>query len=102
MFSDIVAHMFCLVCKKILQCNSLSAPASPIWRGGPPLLPTPAASLPFLSCPLSNFDSKHKTLHFGENFMKIGPKLKKLSMFKGQFYVYSIFEVFIVEWDYIF
>ena len=31
--------------------------------------------------------------------MKIGPKLKKLSMFKGQFYMYSIFEVFIVEWD---
>ena len=26
---------------------------------------------------------------------------KKLSMFKGQFYVYPIFEVFIVEWDYI-
>ena len=33
--------------------------------------------------------------------MKIGPKLKKLSMFKDQFYVYPIFEVFIVEWDYI-
>ena len=33
--------------------------------------------------------------------MKIGPKLKLLSMFKGQCYVYSIFEVFIVEWDYI-
>ena len=33
--------------------------------------------------------------------MKIGPKLKKLSMFKGQCYVYSTFEVFIVEWDYI-
>ena len=34
--------------------------------------------------------------------MKIRPKLKKkLSMFKGQFYVYTIFEVFIVEWDYI-
>ena len=32
--------------------------------------------------------------------MKIGPKLKKLSMFKGQFHVYSIFEVFIVEYDY--
>ena len=32
--------------------------------------------------------------------MKIGPKLKKLSIFKGQFYVYSIFEAFIVEWDY--
>ena len=26
---------------------------------------------------------------------------KKLLMFKGQFYVYSIFEAFIVEWDYI-
>ena len=44
---------------------------------------------------------RHKTLHFGGNFMKIGPKLKKLSVFKGQFYMYSIFEVFIVEWDYI-
>ena len=33
--------------------------------------------------------------------MKIGPKFKKLSMFKGQFYMYSISEVFIVEWDYI-
>ena len=33
--------------------------------------------------------------------MKIRPKLKKLSMFNDQFYVYSIFEVFIVEWDYI-
>ena len=31
--------------------------------------------------------------------MKIGSK--NLSMFNGQFYVYSIFEVFIVEWDYI-
>ena len=27
--------------------------------------------------------------------MKIGPKLKELLMFKGQFYVYSIFEVFL-------
>ena len=33
--------------------------------------------------------------------MKIKPKLKKLPMFKGHFYMYSIFEVFIVEWDYI-
>ena len=32
-----------------------SAPASPIWRGGPPLLPSPAASLPFLSCSLYYF-----------------------------------------------
>ena len=56
-----------------------------------------AAPLPFLSC---HFNFRHKALHFGENFMKIGPKLKKLSVFKGQFYMY-IFEVFIVEWDYI-
>ena len=28
------------------------------------------------------------------SFMKIGPKFKKLSMFKGQFYMYSISEVF--------
>ena len=55
-----------------------SAPANPIWRGGPPLLPSPAAPLPFLSCPLSYFNSRHKTLHFGANFMKIGPKLKKV------------------------
>ena len=33
--------------------------------------------------------------------MKIRPELKKLLMLKGHFYVYSIFEVFIVEWDYI-
>ena len=33
--------------------------------------------------------------------MKIGPKLKMLSMFKGQCYVYSIVEVFVVELDYI-
>ena len=33
--------------------------------------------------------------------MKVWPKLKKLSIFKGQFYKYSIFEVLIVEWDYI-
>ena len=47
----------------------------------------------------SDFNSRHKTLHdFGENFMKIRPKLKKkLSMFKSQFYVWSVFEVFIVE-----
>ena len=72
-----------------------SAPASPIWSGVPPLLPSPAAPLPFLSCPLSFFNSRHKTLHFGENFRKIRPKLKKmLSMFKCQFHVYSIFEGF--------
>ena len=34
--------------------------------------------------------------------MIIGPKLKELSKFKCQFYEYSISEVFIVEWDYIF
>ena len=33
--------------------------------------------------------------------MKTGPKLKMLSIFKGQCYVYSIFEVFIMEQDYI-
>ena len=33
--------------------------------------------------------------------MEIGPKFKKLSMFKDQFYMSSISEVFIVEWDYI-
>ena len=84
--------------------SQVSAPASPIWRGGPPLLPSIAAHLPFLSCPLSYFNSRHKTLHFGENFMKIGPKSKKLSVFKGQFYMYlySVFEVFIVEWDYMY
>ena len=31
--------------------------------------------------------------------MKIEPKIKKLSMFKGQFYVNSTYEVFIMEWD---
>ena len=54
----------------------------------PPLLPSLATPLPFLSCCLSYSNSRHKTLHFGENFMKIGPKLKKL--LKGQFYVYSL------------
>ena len=78
-----------------------SAPASPIWRGGLPLLPFPAAPLPFLSCLLSYFNFRHKTLHFGENFMKIRSKLKMLSMFKGHCYVYSIFDLVIVEWDYI-
>ena len=33
--------------------------------------------------------------------MKIGPKLKHLPLFEDQFYVYSISEVFIMEWDYI-
>ena len=84
--------------KIMWQC---SAPASPIWRGEPPLLPSMAVPLPFLSCLLSYFNFRHKTLHFGENFMKIGPKLRKLSVFQGQFYIYSIFEVLIVEWDYI-
>ena len=80
----------------------VSVPAGPIWRGGPPLLPSSAAPLPFLSCILSYFNSRHKTLHFGEKFMKIRPKFKKKkSMFKGGFYMYSIFEVFSVEWDYI-
>ena len=55
---------------------------------------------PFLSCPLSYFNFRHTTLHFGENFMKIGSKSKKLSMFKGQFYMYSSFEIFVVEWDF--
>ena len=70
------------------------------WAGHPscPLLPP---LCPSWAAPLSNFNSRHKTLHLGESFMKIGPKLKKLSVFKGQFYMYSIFEVFIVEWIYI-
>ena len=50
---------------------------------------------------MSDFNFRHKTLHFGVNSIKIEPKLNKLSMFKGQLFVYSIFEVFIVEWDYI-
>ena len=92
-------HNILHVCGEILlHC---SAPASPIWRGGPHLLPFPAAPLPFLSCTLSYFNSRYKTLHFGENFMKIRPKLKKLSMFEDQSYMYSISEVFIAEWDYI-
>ena len=68
-------------------------------NGGLPLFPSAATAL--LKLPLSYFNSRHKTVHFDENFMKIGPKLKNLSIFKSQFYVYSIFEVFIVEWDYI-
>ena len=68
-----------------------SAPASPIWRCGPPLLPSSAAPLPFLSCPLSYFNSKHKPLHFAEKFHENRTQFKKLPMFKGQFYMYSIF-----------
>ena len=62
----------------VVSQYTCSAPASRIWRGGPPLLPSPAAPLPFLSCPASYFNSKHKTLHSGENFMTIGPNLKKV------------------------
>ena len=98
-FSGKNFKFFSHFCSKHRLC---SAPSRPIWRGGLPLLPFPATPLPFLSCLLSCFNSRHKTLHFGENFMKIGPKLKTLSMSKGQCYVYPIFEVFIVEWDYIF
>ena len=86
---------------QMVNTNSCNAPGSPIWRGGPPLLPFPAAPLPFLSCLLTCFNSRHKTLYFGENFMKIAPKLKIFSMSKGQCYMYSISEVFIVEWDFI-
>ena len=89
--------------KKIFKNYTIlhSAPAGPTWRVGLSLLPSPATPLPFLSCHLSYFNSRYKTLHVGGNFMKIRLKLKQLSMFKGQFYVYSIFEVFIVEWHYI-
>ena len=73
-----------ICCVYSLEAPFYSAPASPIQRGRLPLLPFSAAPLPFLSYPLLYFNSRHKTLHFGENFMKIGTKLK-LSMFKGQF-----------------
>ena len=52
-------------------------PASPIRRGGLPLLPFLATPLSFFSCLLYYFNSRHKILHFGENFMKIRPKKKK-------------------------
>ena len=52
-------------------------PASPILRGQPTLLSSPAAPQPFLRCFLRYFNSKYKTLHFGENFMEIRPKFKK-------------------------
>ena len=60
----------CMLIKK--SADDDNAPASPIWRGGPPLLPSPATPLPSLICPLSYFNSRHKTLHFDENFVKIG------------------------------
>ena len=77
---------------QLALCGGAGHPSCPLL---PPLCPSKAA-LPY-------FNFRHKTLHFDENFMKIGPKLKNLSMFKDQFYVYSIFEVhvFITEWHYI-
>ena len=41
--------------KEFAIVSNFSAPASPLWRGGPPLLPFSAAPLPFLSCCLSYF-----------------------------------------------
>ena len=55
-----------------------SPPASPIWRGRLPLLPFPATPLSFFSCLLYYFNSRHKILHFGENFMKIRQKKKNV------------------------
>ena len=81
-----------------MRFTANSAPASPIRRGGLPLLPSPAALLPFLSCPLSYFNSRHKTLHFDENFMQTGPKLKKIyQCLKVSFSCPLFFEIFIVE-----
>ena len=65
----------------------ISAPVSPILRGRLPFLLSPATPLPWLTCPLPYFNSRHKTLHFGENFMEIGPKLKVTNV-KSQFYGY--------------
>ena len=71
-----------------------------LYRGVGCPSPSPATPLPFLSCPLLYMNSSQKNLHFCENFMKIRSKLKKINV-KGQFYVYSIFEIFFVEWHYI-
>ena len=49
-----------------------------------------------------DFSNALDTRNFGENFMKKSVQnFEKLSTFKGQFYVHSIFEAFIMEWDYI-
>ena len=54
-------------------------PALHRGEGRPPLLPSPTTLLPFSSCNLPYFNSRHNTLYFGENFMKIGPELKKVT-----------------------
>ena len=55
---------------------SLSVLQLALYRGvgGLPLLAIPDAPLSILSYPLPYLNSK--TLHFNENLMKIGPKLK--------------------------
>ena len=55
-----------------------------------PLLPFPVTPLSFQSCPLPFFNSRHQTLQFGENFIKIGQQLKKTSMFNiTKTYIYN-------------
>ena len=67
-----------------VSCTN-SAPAIPMQRGKPLLLPSPAAPLPFWSYPLPYFNSRHKTLHFAENFMNIGQNLKSYQCVKVSF-----------------
>ena len=46
-------------------------------------------------------DDPRLTLTYFTAGSNLVPKVfEKLAVFKGQFYMYSIFEVFIVEWDY--
>ena len=67
-----------------VSCTN-SAPAIPMQRGRPLLLPSPAAPLPFWSYPLLYFNSRHKTLRFAENFMNIGQNLKSYQCVKVSF-----------------
>ena len=66
-----------------------------------------ATPVPFLSCSLPYFNSRHKIPHSAENFMKIEPKLikkgkkkKRNQYLKVSLFIF-LFEAFIVEWDYI-
>ena len=83
-----MVQWFCLISLRVFQCSSQSyieGGAAPLAQERAALLLSPAALLHFINCPLPYFKSRHKTLHFGENVMKIGPKLKKVFCFKVSF-----------------
>ena len=91
------SHLFCeLAAEYMIRLHKYAAQCSrePYIVGQTTPLALSCLPLPILSCILPYFNSRHKTIHFGENFMKIGPKLKKLSVFKSQFYVYSSWGIY--------